>query len=101
MTIVSEFLSDRRQRVRLNGKVSVSADVISEVPQVSVLGSFLFILYILELFHVVENHMASYADDTKIYAVILRPISRSQVIAKSGFGSRLFPVFKVAHEAKS
>ena len=42
LSIVSEFLSDRRQRVRLNGKVSASVDEVSGVAQGSVLGPPLF-----------------------------------------------------------
>ena len=76
MPIVSEFLSNRRQRVRLDGKVIASVNVVSGVPQGSILGSLLFILYISELFHIVGNHIMGYADDTTIYAVILRPLSR-------------------------
>ena len=60
----SSCLSERRQRVSLNGKVSASVDIVSGVPQGSVLGTLLFILYTSELLHVVGNHIVSYADDT-------------------------------------
>ena len=43
--IVSHFFSDRRQRVRLEGKVRVSVDVVSGVPHGSVFGPLLFISY--------------------------------------------------------
>ena len=32
LSIVSQFLSDRRQRVHLDGKVNVSVDVVRECP---------------------------------------------------------------------
>ena len=80
MSIVSEFLSDRRQRVRLDGKVSASVNVVAEVSQGSVLGSLLFILYTTELFHIVGNHIVSYTDDTTVNAVIPRPLLRLQVM---------------------
>ena len=54
--IVSQFLSDRMQRVRLNFKASVSVDVVSGMPQGSVLGPLLFILLNSELLHIVGNH---------------------------------------------
>ena len=57
LCILSELLSDRRQRERLDGKVSASVDVVSGVIQGSVLEPLLFILYTFELFHIVENHM--------------------------------------------
>ena len=44
--------------------------------QGSVLEPLLFILYTFELFQIVENHMVRYADDTAIYTVIPRPLSR-------------------------
>ena len=48
MSVVSEFLSDRRQSVRLDGKASASVDVVSGEPQGSILGP-LFILYTYDL----------------------------------------------------
>ena len=65
--LVSEFISDNWQRVRLDGKISVSVDVVSRVPQSSVLGPLLFILYTS------ENHILGYADDTAICSVIPTP----------------------------
>ena len=56
---------------------SVSVDVVSEMPQGSVLGPF-FALYTTELFRISGNHMLGYAGDTTIYEVIPRPLSRPQ-----------------------
>ena len=64
----------------LDGEISISVDVVSGVSQHSVLGPLLFVLYTFELFHIVGNHMVGYADDTTIYAVILRLLSRPQVM---------------------
>ena len=58
------------QRVQLESKVSESVDVDLGVGQSSILGPVLFILYTSELFHIVENHIGGYADDTMIYAII-------------------------------
>ena len=66
--------------MRLEGKITESIDVVSRVPQGSVFGPLLFILYTSELFHIVGSHVVNYAYDITIYAVILRPLSRSQVI---------------------
>ena len=45
----------------------------SVVPQGSVLGPFLFILYTSETFDLVENRLFAYADDSTLLAVIRRP----------------------------
>ena len=80
MSIVFEFLSNRRQRLRLAGKVSTSVDVVSGVFQVSVFEPLLFIVYTSELFHLVGNHTVGYANNTTIYAIIPRALSRPQVM---------------------
>ena len=80
MSIVSKFLSDRRQRVRLNSKVSAQVDVVSGAPPGSVLGPLLFILCTFEFFGIVGNHIVDYADDSTIYTVIPRSPLRPQVI---------------------
>ena len=76
MSIVSEFLTDRRQRVRVDGKVSVSVNVVSGVAQGSVLRLLLCILYTSEFYHIVWNDIAGYAADSTIYSAISRPLSR-------------------------
>ena len=77
-SITVKLLSDRRQRVRLDGKVSASVDVVLGVPQTSVLEQLLFKLYTSEVFHTDKNHIVSYADDATIYIVIAIPLSRPQ-----------------------
>ena len=58
----------------------MSVDVVSGVPQGSVLGPLLFTLYTSELFHIVGNHMVGYANDTTIKPLIPTPLSRLQVM---------------------
>ena len=76
---MSEFRSDRKKCVNLNGKVSESVNVVSGVNKGSVLGQ-LFIMYTSELFRIVGNHIVGYADDTTTYAVNSRLLSRPQEI---------------------
>ena len=57
-----EFLSDRRQRVVVDGAGSEWIPIISGVPQRSVLGPLLFILYTSEMFEMVENTLFVYAN---------------------------------------
>ena len=72
MFILSDILSASRQRVRLDGEVSASIDVVSGVLQSTILRPLLFILYVSELFYIVGNHIVGYAGDTTNYAVISR-----------------------------
>ena len=53
--MVSEFLSDRRQRESLDGKVSAPVDEVSGVAQGSGLGSLLFISYTYKLIHILRT----------------------------------------------
>ncbi|CAC5382992.1 unnamed protein product [Mytilus coruscus] len=73
---VTDFLSYRRQQVAVKGEKSDWENVISGVPQGSVLGPILFIIYINDLPDVVNNITKIFADDTKIYA----PTAKSDVI---------------------
>ena len=67
---VKSYLSDRTQAVVINGSVSESAAVSIGVPQGSVLGPLLFLVYILPLRSVIEHHSImrhGFADDTQLY----------------------------------
>jgi hypothetical protein len=60
------FLTNRRQRVVLDGAASTWLPVISGVPQGSVLAPVLFVIYINDLPTVVRSQLYLYAHDTKI-----------------------------------
>jgi ribonuclease P/MRP protein subunit RPP40 len=68
---ISAFLSNRQQRVCINGNYSSWGKVTSGIPQGSVLGPILFVIYINDLPDVVRNSFAYlFADDTKVFKVI-------------------------------
>ena len=65
---IKAFLSHRSQKVRVDNSLSSVSDVLSGVPQGSVLGPLLFILYINDVVSVVQNsNIRLYADDGKIF----------------------------------
>ena len=66
------FLANRYQRVVINGCFSEWLPVRSGVPQGSVLGPLLFLLYIDEIHHVISNSTVKlFADDIALYKQIV------------------------------
>ena len=76
-----EFLSDHRQRVVVDDAASQWIPIILCMPQGSVLGPLLFIIYTSEMFELVENRLFAYADDSTLLAVIRKPVDRLAVAA--------------------
>lgn len=69
---ISDFLFNRTQAVKINNNLSDYVPVKSGVPQGSVLGPVLFLLYINDIVDLFGNGLCVklFADDLKIYAVI-------------------------------
>ena len=57
----------------------VAVNLVSGVPQGSVFGRQLFLLYTAELFSLVENMLCGYADDSTLVAVVPSPGERVAV----------------------
>lgn len=67
---IQSFITGRTQAVHVGDDRSTVSDVLCGVPQGSVLGPVLFLLYTADVLNIVRNHRLmghSYADDTSIY----------------------------------
>ena len=67
-SLISSFLSNRQLRVVLDGKSSQEYSVNAGIPQGSILGPTLFLLYINDLPDDAICDIAIYADDTTLYS---------------------------------
>ena len=68
---IRDYLHNRTQKVRVNGSFSSTAPVLSGVPQGSVLGPALFLVFVADASQIIKNFISLYADDTKLFSYIL------------------------------
>ena len=69
LRLIKSYLSDRRQRTKINASYSSWAALLKGVPQGSVLGPLLFNFYINALFYLIIIDIRNYADDNTPYTV--------------------------------
>ena len=68
---IEDYLTDRKQCTIANNIVSNQESIVCGVPQGSVLGPLLFLLYINDISSVINNSKISmYPDDTDLYTCI-------------------------------
>ena len=70
MNLLSNFLRNRKQRVVLNRQSSSWADVTTGVPQSTILGLLLFLIYINDLADGLSSISKLFADDTSLFSVV-------------------------------
>lgn len=75
---IESFLQHRTFQVRIGEELSGQREVLSGVPQGSVLGPVLFIIYTFDLPHSVQSHISIFADDTKLFGNPLLDYDRLQ-----------------------
>ena len=67
---IRDFLSERTQKVVIEGEESGWKDVVSGIPQGSVLGPLLFVCFVNDLPDAVTSKVYLFADDTKLIAKV-------------------------------
>ena len=70
LNLLCDFLRNRKQRVLLKWQVSDWSDVRAGVPQGSMLGPLLFLIYINDLSEGLPSNAKLFADDTSLFSVI-------------------------------
>lgn len=75
---IRHFLEDRTYQVRVNGVHSAPHEVLSGVPQGSVLGPLLFLIYISDMAENIKTNISFFADDTKLHC---NPLTQSGELA--------------------
>ena len=74
------YLSGRFQRVVINGCSSEWLPVSSGVPQGSILGPLLFILFINDIVTDIKAEIKLFADDTSLFLVVDNPINAAEIL---------------------
>ena len=68
---IETFLISRKQSVKVEQELSESVQVLSGVPQGSVLGSLLFLILMIDIDDgIIDSILASFADDTRIWSAL-------------------------------
>ena len=67
------YLNNRKQRVVLNGSYSSYSTVESGMPQGSVLGPLLFLIYINDLERNIKSNIRFFVDDTMLFSIVKYP----------------------------
>ena len=80
LKLLENYLTDRQQRVVLNGQTPSSQNFYTGVPQGSVLGPLLFLIYINDLPDGLTSTCKIFADDTSLFSKVIDKVnSNSQL----------------------
>ena len=74
LSLLSNFLSERFQRVVLNGQTSEWRIIKAGVPQGSILGPLLFLIYVNDIPDNLTSNVKLFADDVSLFSVVKDPI---------------------------
>ena len=78
--LFGNYLRNRKQRVVLNGFYSDYSIIESGVPQGSVLGPLLFLIYINDLEKNIRSNVKFFADDTMLFSIVKDPVVSANIL---------------------
>ena len=84
LKLFENYLHNRKQRVVLNGSSSDYSEIESGVPQGSVLGPLLFLIYINDLERNIKSNIRFFADDAMFLSVVNDPVISADDIVVDG-----------------
>ena len=82
LTMLESYLTDRKQRVILNGIESSWESISSGVPQGSVLGPLLFLIYINDLTDNISANIKLFADDSSLFIKVSNVETAHQTLVR-------------------
>ena len=80
--LLENYLSGRPQRVVLNGQTSSWRQVLAGVPQGSILGALLFLVYIKDLPNKLKSNAKLFADETSLFTIVKDKQESADVLNK-------------------
>ena len=85
------YLSNRKQRTKINSTYSSLLEIIFGIPQGSILGPLLFNIFLIEIFFIIEDtDIASFANDNTPYVIadnidgVIKPLEEPQKFYLNG-----------------
>jgi hypothetical protein len=92
---LKDYLHDRKQRVVIDGKSSTYRYILAGVPQGSVLGPLLFLVYINDICVNLKSIVQLYADDTSLFRIVR---NRNMISAVLHINNDLNTIYCWAHQ---
>ena len=80
LILFRSFLNNRYQRVVINVQHANWAPILAGVPQGSILGPLLFLIYINDLPHNLNSAVKLFADDTSSFSTVHNPTSSAKIL---------------------